>query len=314
MLGGKCMFNKSIKSILFVVLYILSANVFSMSWLSQKDAAWQCQLPTCDYFLTNKRIYQIQPFNYSTFMIYSLSEEYDFELSLVVDPVHLSDVYRPYFDPTVILITDSRKEHFNPVTIDLLSKSDTTVVIPKSMRGYAEQLLENNKGTVHYIASGEVLKLAKINITAIAYKDQVRDAESAQSAIEGNSYLLELDDKKIYVSGDVSEIKQVEHLRDVDIDIAFVSIKQYPEVDIMQAVNNILANLPLRYIKPGELITYKPQIVYPYSFKTDNNTPDDWAIVMDRIITESNPNISLRVLDWEQSENVLQSGKVAQSK
>jgi len=106
------------------------------------------------------------------------------------------------------------------------------------------------------------------------------DANSKHPKGRGNGYLLSIDNKHIYISGDTEDILEMRMLR--NIDIAFICMNLPYTMDINQAANAVLE--------------FQPKIVYPYHYRGKNGYSD--ITKFKELVNTKNKNIEIRIRNW----------------
>lgn len=92
----------------------------------------------------------------------------------------------------------------------------------------------------------------------------------------GNGYVLTIGGKKIYISGDTSDIPEMRSLK--GIDIAFVCMNLPYTMDVKTAAGGVLA--------------FKPKIVYPYHYRGQDVNE------FKKLVNAGDKNIEVRLRDW----------------
>lgn len=168
-----------------------------------------------------------------------------------VDPVSQEGDYTKLPKADLVLITHEHSDHFDPNTIKLLSKDDTTVVLTSTCR----KLL--GKGTV--MKTGDALDVKKLRVEAVPAYNIVHkrpDGQPFHPKGRGNGYVLSFGRTRLYIAGDTENIPEMKNLK--KIDIAFLPM-----------------NLP--YTMTPEMVAdaakaFKPKILYPYHYgQTDTS-------------------------------------------
>ncbi len=162
-----------------------------------------------------------------------------------VDPWSQADLSnRPKAD--VILITDIHGDHMDPAAIATVKQSSTVIVAPKAV---AETVTE-----AQVLSNGESKTVAGVKVEAIPMYNNERGPEPGKLFHvkgRGNGYVLNVGDKRIYLSGDTEAVAEMRALE--DIDVAFVCM-----------------NLPYT-MPPDEAAAgvkeFQPKIVYPYHYR-----------------------------------------------
>ncbi|MEN8116407.1 MAG: MBL fold metallo-hydrolase [Bacteroidota bacterium] len=166
-----------------------------------------------------------------------------------IDPVARYADYSTLPKADLILVTHEHGDHLDPKTIDLLKKESTKIVLTKICT-------EKHKGT-DIIKNGDSGKFAGLKVEAVPAYNMVHkraDGNPFHPKGEGNGYVIEFGDKKVYVAGDTENIPEMTDLK--NIDIAFLPM-----------------NLP--YTMTPEMVTdaansFKPKVLYPYHFGNTN--------------------------------------------
>jgi L-ascorbate metabolism protein UlaG (beta-lactamase superfamily) len=162
-----------------------------------------------------------------------------------VDPVSNLADFSSLPKADLILVTHEHGDHFDAKAIELLRKADTQVIITE--KGAAK--LES--GIV--MKNGQTLTRQGIKIEAIpAYNIVHMRSQNTpyHPKGDGNGYILNLGEKRIYIAGDTENTPEMKALQ--NIDIAFLPM-----------------NLP--YTMTPEMVAdaaraFKPKILYPYHF------------------------------------------------
>lgn len=170
-----------------------------------------------------------------------------------IDPFSKLTDYSQLPDADYILITHQHGDHLDPNAIDQIKKENTKIISATICK---EGL--KNYNHVTYISNGETLPTEWGTLEAVPAYNIVHMRSEGQAYHpkgEGNGYILNLDNKKIYIAGDTENIPEMKTLE--DIDIAFLPM-----------------NLP--YTMTPEMtadaaLMFKPKILYPYHFG-DTNT------------------------------------------
>ncbi len=164
-----------------------------------------------------------------------------------VDPVSnladYSSMRLPKAD--LILITHEHGDHLDDRAIGLLRRPDTPLII-------TAKVAEKTKLGV-IMKNGQTLTIEGIKIEAVpAYNIvQMRSANTPYHPKgDGNGYILNLGDKRIYIAGDTENTPEIKALK--NIDVAFLPM-----------------NLP--YTMTPEMVAdaaraFKPKVLYPYHF------------------------------------------------
>ncbi|SHI79777.1 L-ascorbate metabolism protein UlaG, beta-lactamase superfamily [Mesonia phycicola] len=195
------------------------------------------------------------------------------------DPVGGSEKFSTLPKPDIIFVTDIHPDHLNPETLtEFVDKDSTlTIVCPQAVK---DQLPTHIQKNAEVISNGEKKSWLGVEVEAIPMYNLREEALKYHAKGRGNGYVLNANQKRIYVSGDTEDIPEMRHLK--DIDIAFVCM-----------------NLP--YTMPVEaaadaVLDFKPKKVYPYHYRGKEKMSDPKQFK--NIVTTNNPAIKVEILDW----------------
>ena len=108
----------------------------------------------------------------------------------------------------LILITHEHFDHFDPASIKKISDPETIIVLPV-------YLSDKISGNIKPIKIGETIKIAGLEITALPAYNLTK---SFHPKDRGDlSYLIELDGKRIFFSGDSDNVPEWKNLKNIDV-------------------------------------------------------------------------------------------------
>ncbi len=165
-----------------------------------------------------------------------------------VDPVSRMGDYESYPKADLILITHHHGDHLDQNAIEILKKENTKIVFTQKCKEMSEYITD-----FIVMKNDDVLNINKLEISAVpAYniKHKRENGDAYHIKGEGNGYVIQFGDKKVYVAGDTENIPEMGNL--TNIDIAFLPM-----------------NLP--YTMTPEMVTdaahkIKPKVLYPYHY------------------------------------------------
>lgn len=142
-----------------------------------------------------------------------------------------------------VLITHEHWDHLDSAAIKELSKPSTQIILNQTSRnilGY---------GTVMH--NNETMKLKDdIVLQSVAAYNTTPGREKFHPKGNGNGYILNLDNIRIYIAGDTENIPEMANIK--NIDVAFLPVNQPYTMTVDQAVEAAL--------------TINPKILIPYHF------------------------------------------------
>jgi len=189
-------------------------------------------------------------------------------LVIHVDPTSRGD-YSGQPKADLILVTHNHSDHLDLAQIAALSRPDTIVVAPLAVQ-------ETVTGA-EVLRNGGKREFKGILIEAVPAYNLKRGPSQGRLFHPkgvGNGYILNLGEKRIYISGDTACTPEMKALR--DIDIAFVCM-----------------NLP--YTMPPEeaaecVNAFRPAVVYPYHHRGSD------LELFKRKVTA--PGVEVRIVPW----------------
>lgn len=149
----------------------------------------------------------------------------------------------------LLLVTHEHPDHYDLAAIKEVSKDGTTFI----SNGRVSQL----SGISEAMKVGDVKTLDGITLTATTAYNTTPDRQKFHPKGRDVGFLIDIDDLRIYVSGDTEDIPEMAELKDVDI--AFLSTNQPYTMTAQQCINAI------------KMIN--PEIVYPYHYGDTDLTP-----------------------------------------
>ncbi len=244
---------------LIIVLLVVISNV---TW---------AQRATPDQVKTKKGVIIIQPILHGTSVL-TWNEK-----TIYLDPYGGAKAFQGINNPDLILITDIHGDHMNVETLESMETSKATIIAPQAV---ADQLPDVLKSKTTIIGNGEKTEQLGITIEAIPMYNLPEDPESRHTKGRGNGYILTIEDKKIYFSGDTEDIPEMRALK--NIDVAFVCMNLPFTMNIDQASSAVLE--------------FKPKIVYPYHYRGQGGLNDVEGFK--KLVNSKNKEIDVRLRNW----------------
>ena len=194
--------------------------------------------------------------------------------TIYVDPVGGAAKYSGLASPDIILISDIHGDHFDTATLGAIRTSKTILVVPQAV---ADKLTGWDKSGIVVLANGEQKSVGGFPIRAIPMYNLPAGSPTARHPKgRGNGYILSIDGKNVYFSGDTEDIPEMRDLK--NIDVAFICMNLPFTMDVNHAADAVLA--------------FKPKIVYPYHYRgQDTNAFKNLVVAGDK-------NIDVRLRNW----------------
>lgn len=191
--------------------------------------------------------------------------------TIYVDPVGSAKLFEGFKDPDIILITDVHYDHLNADVLKLVKKKKTVVIAPKAVIDQLEfgEIINN----------GEKKKFKKITIEAVPMYNLTPDRLKFHEKGRGNGYIITINKKRIYISGDTEDIPEMRELK--NIDYAFVCMNLPYTMTVKQAASAVLK--------------FKPAVVFPYHYRGKDRVSD---VEKFRELVSKDKMIEVRLLEW----------------
>ncbi|TCK69178.1 L-ascorbate metabolism protein UlaG (beta-lactamase superfamily) [Winogradskyella wandonensis] len=250
----------------YTLIFVLSVFLFNCN-SDKKKGAYAEDLNNVN---TPKSI-EVKPINHGTLVL--KSEDYNF----YIDPVGGADKFYGLGKPDFVLITDIHGDHLNIDTLKDLNLSETTLIAPKAV---ADRLPSDIANTIVVLNNGDNFEIDNLKIEAIPMYNLREEALKFHPKGRGNGYVINVDDKRIYISGDTEDIPEMRNLK--DIDMAFVCM-----------------NLPYTMTEKSAasaVLDFKPKKVYPYHYRGKDGLSDIEAFKNE--VSAKNSDIKVMLLNW----------------
>jgi L-ascorbate metabolism protein UlaG (beta-lactamase superfamily) len=217
----------------YVILFMVFLSIFNMSNSQQSFEK--------DLFDVNGTSLELWFIGHGTLMF-----KYGDKV-IHIDPVSNEADYSQLPDADLILITHEHGDHLDPAAVSEIYGANTVLICNESSSSGLQDCI--------VMGNGDRKKVDDIIIEAVpAYniKHERSPGNPFHPRGNGNGYILELGNKRIYVAGDTENIPEMSNMG--KIDIAFLPM-----------------NLP--YTMTPEMVAeaagrIRPEILYPYHFGT----------------------------------------------
>jgi L-ascorbate metabolism protein UlaG (beta-lactamase superfamily) len=200
------------------------------------------------------------------------------------DPVGGADVFVGQPGPDIILITDIHGDHLDIETLEAIVGNETVLVVPPAVAellpAESGNLLEPLASRAVVLQNGESSLQEDFTLFAIPMYNLPEADDSRHTKGRGNGYVVEKDDKRVYIAGDTADIPEMRSLE--NIDIALVPMNLPFTMDVDTAADAVLE--------------FKPTIVYPYHYRSRDGLSDVGRFK--DLVIQGNPEINVIILDW----------------
>ncbi|MEZ4873897.1 MAG: MBL fold metallo-hydrolase [Flavobacteriaceae bacterium] len=201
--------------------------------------------------------------------------------TLYVDPVGGGDAFTGYKAPDLILVTDIHGDHLNVETLEAVTTETTKLLVPQAVANELSEGLLKKSIVIH---NGETQTIEGFSIEAIPMYNLREEALKFHEKGRGNGYVIEKDDRRVYLSGDTEDIPEMRALQ--NIDVAFVCMNLPYTMTVESAADAVLA--------------FAPVIVYPYHYRGGDGLSD--VAKFKQLVNEKNPSIIVTQLNWYRNQ------------
>jgi L-ascorbate metabolism protein UlaG (beta-lactamase superfamily) len=230
------------------------------------------QHPAADHLKTSKGSIKIQPVFHGALILTWNNK------TIYVDPYGGEKAFKGLAKPDMILITDIHLDHLDPETLKAIDHSKAIFIVPQAVADKLPDDIKREK--VIILANGKNTDQMGISISAIPMYNLPESPEAMHTKGRGNGYILKMDDKTIYISGDTEDIPEMRSLK--NIDVAFICMNLPYTMDINQASSAVLE--------------FKPKIVYPYHYRGQDGLSDVEGFK--KTVNTQDKNIEVRLRNW----------------
>jgi L-ascorbate metabolism protein UlaG (beta-lactamase superfamily) len=198
-------------------------------------------------------------------------------LNILTDPVGEYAAYDSLDNIDIVVVTDVHGDHLSADTIENLASKVANLVVPQAVY---DELPESLQATATVIGNDEMEEVAGVMVTGVAMYNLPETADSRHPKGRGNGYILEMDGKRVYISGDTEDVSEMRNL--TNIDVAFICMNLPYTMDADAAAEGVLA--------------FAPSVVLPYHYRP----PDGFTAttVFAENVNAGNTEIEVIQLDW----------------
>lgn len=230
------------------------------------------QIQAQDVLKTNNGDVKVHPINHAT-----LAFEWN-DRTIFVDPNGEAAQFAELPAPDLVIITDIHGDHFNKETLEQLNLQNAEFIVPAAVKEMMEDM-EVKK--VNTLTNGEQTTWNNIEITAVPMYNLPETEDSRHPKGRGNGYILNIGNKRIYLSGDTEDIPEMRQLQ--NIDVAFVCMNLPYTMSVEQAADAVL--------------DFQPEVVYPYHYRGGGGQFSDVESFKNKVESQ-NKNIEVRLREW----------------
>lgn len=199
------------------------------------------------------------------------------KFTMIVDPTGGLEALATYNQPDIVLITDIHGDHMNIKTLEALDLSNTTLIVPQAVFDKLPSTLGKEKIIIN---NGEKKDFDTFKVEAIPMYNLREEALKFHAKGRGNGYVLTINKKRIYISGDTEDIPEMRALK--NIDMAFVCMNLPYTMTVESAASAV--------------IEFAPKQVYPYHYRGTGGLSD--VAKFQELVSEGNKKIKVVQLNW----------------
>ncbi|MFL0352753.1 MBL fold metallo-hydrolase [Xanthomarina sp. GH4-25] len=200
---------------------------------------------------------------------------------IYVDPVGGKEAFKNFKSPNFILITDIHGDHLDTETLEAINTPNTQIIGPKAVKAkLSADLLKNYNTIFSGISRGFSTSKMSLDVEGVAMYNIRPEAKKYHPQSRGVGYILSLNNKRIYISGDTEDTFEMRHLK--NIDMAFVCMNLPYTMSVESAASAVL--------------DFKPKQVFPYHYKGTGGFSD--VKKFKTLVNRSNKSIEVVQLDW----------------
>lgn len=213
----------------------------------------------------------LHPINHASMVLETTSDV------IYVDPVGGANAYAGLRPPNFIIITDIHGDHYNLETVKGIMTKSTKIIGPRAIRDQIPAELKSNFELIfNGLSKSFSTSKMSLDIEGIPMYNLREEALQFHPKGRGNGYVLTINGKRIYISGDTEDIKEMRALK--NIDVAFICMNLPYTMTEEQAADAVLE--------------FKPKMAIPYHYR--GSDPKKFK----NLVNNGNSNIKVVLLDW----------------
>lgn len=217
-------------------------------------------------------IAQVSPITHASFVL-NMSDQVIYN-----DPTGGVELYAAHPAPNIILVSDIHGDHMDPDTLNAVSESGTTLIVPQAVK---DELPEGIPGNIIVMNNGDKIVQSGIEIEAIPMYNVPETEGARHTRGRGNGYILSnTEGTRIYIAGDTGPTPEMKAL--TDIDIAFIPMNPPFTMTVEEAADAVIA--------------FKAKSVHPYHYRSPDGLQD--VNKFKELVETGDPNISVEVLNF----------------
>jgi L-ascorbate metabolism protein UlaG (beta-lactamase superfamily) len=203
--------------------------------------------------------------------------------TIYVDPDGAASLYAGIPKADYVLITHVHGDHFDAATITAVANTNARIFAPQAVYNNMSVAMKAMTTVLDYIAASQPPDNIDVldELEELLFNVQAVPAHNANHQFgSGNGYVVTIDGKRIYISGDTGAQPELRALE--NIDIAFVCM-----------------NTPFT-MTPADAVSLvrdmKPKIVYPYHYRNQDGSTGN-AITFKNLMS-TDFSIEVRLRKW----------------
>ena len=193
------------------------------------------------------------------------------------DPVGGAEAFSGKDTPDFVLITDIHGDHMNAETLKALELGEIKMIVPQAVK---DKLPEDLQANLIVMNNGETMEMNGFSITAVPMYNLPQSKDAMHVKGRGNGYILEMNGKRLYISGDTEATPELRNLK--NIDVALVSMNLPYTMPVDQAAEGVLE--------------FKPKKVIPYHYRGKDGFSD--VEKFKKLVNDGDENIEVELMEW----------------